>query len=150
MEEVLKWFGKHETQIVDVLVSAKKGERPKIGPWGDLSPILREHEMCLVGWRGRPAITEDVMLSSLLNKVPTTDPVKSWFHTWIETVIPGGRYLHLYGIRAHLRNGWVTAGPRIIPEATGISPNEFVPLMKQDTAKFESQEGGDTRLESSQ
>ena len=106
--------------------------------------------MCLVGRRGRPAIHGDVMLSSLLNKVPTADPVKGWLHTWIEKVIPRGRYLHLYGTREHLRNGWVTAGPEIFPEVTGISPNEFVPLIKQDTAKFESQEGGETRFGSSQ
>ena len=149
LEETLKWYRKHETQVIEVLVSATKGERPRMWPKGEPSPILREHEMCLVGRRGCPGIHGDVMLSSILTKVPTTDPVKNWFHIWIETVIPGGRYLHLFGTRAHLRNGWVTAGPGLFPEVNGITPDECVPLMKQESAQFESQEGGETRLGSS-
>ena len=101
MEEVLKWFRKHETQVVEVLVAPTKAKRPRVGPKGDPSPFLEEHEMCLAGRRGRPVIHKDVVLSSMLTKVPTKELIQTWLYTWIETVVPSGRYLNLYGNRSH-------------------------------------------------
>ena len=38
LEETLKWYRKHETQVIEVLVSATKSERPRMRPKVNLAP----------------------------------------------------------------------------------------------------------------
>ena len=110
---VMTWFQKYDFKLQDTIIWIKlsndDNEMKTPGPIA-----LRQHELCFIASRGSlPGLKRQQI--SLIVKAPVREQSRKpdILYECIEKMLPGGKFIEVFGRTHNLRNGWTTIGNQI-------------------------------------
>jgi mRNA (2'-O-methyladenosine-N6-)-methyltransferase len=103
---------KWEYKYCDEIIWVKQTVNGKIAK-GHGYYLQHTKETCLVGIKGNPEYTGGIMSDVIFSKRRGQSQKPEEIYNIIETLIPKGNYLELFGRRNNLRRNWVTIGDEL-------------------------------------